>query len=120
MIDRKAISKMKPTCQIINTARGGIVDHAALVEALQEEKLGGAGLDATAEEPLSPGNPLLGLPNVILSAHTGWYSTTSDSGPGYWQKAMVQVMMALRGQFPTYAVNPEIKGPWVQKWGKER
>jgi D-3-phosphoglycerate dehydrogenase len=120
MIDHKAFERMKHTCYLINTARGGIVDHAALVKALQEGEIAGAGLDATAEEPMSPGNPLLGMPNVILSGHSAWYSTTADSGPGYWQKAMVQVIMALKGKWPTYAVNPEIKRQWLEKWGKER
>jgi D-3-phosphoglycerate dehydrogenase / 2-oxoglutarate reductase len=120
MIDRKAFEKMKRTAYLINTARGGIVEPAALVEAIQEGKIAGAGLDTTAEEPLSPGNPLLGMPNVILTGHSAWYSTTSDSGPGYWQKGMVQVMMALQGRWPTYAVNPEIKRQWLQNWGKGR
>jgi D-3-phosphoglycerate dehydrogenase len=120
MIDHRAFERMKRTCYLVNTARGGIIDDAALVTALQEGKIAGAGLDATAEEPLSPGNPLLGMPNVILSGHSGWYSTTADSGPGYWQKAMVQVIMALKGQWPSYAVNPEIKRQWLEKWGKGR
>jgi D-3-phosphoglycerate dehydrogenase len=117
VIDKNALKKMKPTSYLINTARGEIIDHSALIEALQKGIIAGAGLDVTSEEPLSIGNPLLDLSNVILSAHTGWYSTTSDSAPGYWQKSMVQVIMALKGQWPTYGLNPEIKKQWLYKWG---
>jgi D-3-phosphoglycerate dehydrogenase len=116
IIDKNALSKMKPTSYLINTARGEIIDHSALIDALQKGIIAGAGLDATSEEPLSIGNPLLDMPNVILSAHSGWYSTTSDSASGYWQKAMVQVIMALKGQWPTYGLNPEIKKQWIEKW----
>lgn len=120
MFDRKTFDRMKPTAYLINTARGGIVDPAALLEALQQGKIAGAGLDTTPEEPLSAGNPLIGMDNVILTAHSAWYSTTSDSGPGFWQKGMAQVRMALQGQWPTYAVNPGIRQQWLQKWGKGR
>ena len=117
MIDRDALKKMKTTCYIVNTARGEIVDQPALVEALKAREIAGAGLDATVDEPLAPDNPLLEMSNVILTGHSGWYSTTSDSSSGYWQKAMVQVITALKGQWPFYAVNPLIKERWLERWG---
>ena len=117
IIDKNALRKMKPTSCLINTARGEIIEHSDLIEALQKLTIAGAGLDVTSEEPLSIGNPLLDMPNVILSAHSGWYSTTSDSATGYWQKAMEQVIMALKGRWPIYGLNPEIKKQWIEKWG---
>lgn len=117
MLGSEAFRKMKPSAFLINTARGEIVDQDALVRALQEDRLAGAGLDVTADDPISKDNPMLTMPNVIFSGHSAWYSTTSDSGVMFWHKAMGQVIQALGGQWPTYAVNPEVKGRWLKRWG---
>ncbi len=69
LIDRDAIGQMKKGAVLINVARGGIVDEAALVEALTSGRLSAAGLDAFAEEPIDPKHPLLHLPNVICTPH---------------------------------------------------
>jgi D-3-phosphoglycerate dehydrogenase len=119
MIDAEAFDKMKPGAFLINTARGGIVDQDALVQALQKDRLAGAGLDVTADDPISKENPMLAMPNVIFSGHSAWYSTSSDSGEMFWHKAMGQVIQALRGQWPTYAVNPQVRGRWLERWGDE-
>jgi (S)-sulfolactate dehydrogenase len=60
---------MKPTAFIINSARGGIVDEAALAAALREGKLGGAALDVFDEEPLRKGSAFDGVPNLLLTPH---------------------------------------------------
>jgi D-3-phosphoglycerate dehydrogenase len=118
MFDDGAFKKMKPTSYLINTARGGIVDQPALVRALQEGRIAGAGLDVTAIEPIPFDDPILTCPNVILTGHSAWYSVTSDSAPEHWHKAMGQIAVALQKKWPIYAVNPEVKQQWLEKWGK--
>ena len=60
---------MKPTAFIINTARAGLIDEAALMDALQNKKIGGAGLDVFHEEPLPANSPLIGMENVTITPH---------------------------------------------------
>jgi len=120
MVDGNAIKKMKSTCFLINTARGQIVDQAALVLSIKEGRIAGAGLDATSQEPIPENDPLLDCPNVILTGHSGWYSVTADSGPEYWHKATGQIVSALKGEWPIYAVNPEIKAAWLKRWGERQ
>jgi phosphoglycerate dehydrogenase-like enzyme len=69
LINSAAIAKMKPGALLVNTARGAIVDHEALVAALRSGHLGGAGLDVYSTEPLPAGDPLLACPQVVLTPH---------------------------------------------------
>lgn len=69
MINADTLALMKPTAYLINTARGGLVEEAALVAALQANSIGGAGLDVFEAEPPAADNPLFTLPNVVLSPH---------------------------------------------------
>jgi phosphoglycerate dehydrogenase-like enzyme len=72
LIDRTALARMKSGAILVNTARGGLVDEAALVEALKNGHLRAAGLDVFADEPVAPENPLLELDNVVLMPHVAW------------------------------------------------
>lgn len=80
LIGARELAQMKPSAILINVARGGIVDEAALAEALDNDRLAGAGLDVLAHEPIEPGNPLLALRNpdrLLLSPHNAWSAIES-------------------------------------------
>ncbi len=70
LFDAAAFARMRPTAWLVNVTRGGIVDDAALVDALRAGRIAGAGLDVVPEEPLPRGHPLWSLPNVVLTPHT--------------------------------------------------
>lgn len=72
LIDDAALSKMKPTAFLINTARGALVDEAALIDALRAGTIAGAGLDVQETEPPAPDSPLYTMENVLLTPHMGW------------------------------------------------
>lgn len=79
LIGSRELGLMRKDALLINTARGGIVDEAALAQALKSGQLGGAGVDVLTQEPPTKGNPLLqtGIPNLILTPHTAWASRES-------------------------------------------
>jgi phosphoglycerate dehydrogenase-like enzyme len=91
LLDARRIGLMKPTAYLVNTARGPIVDEAALVAALKENRIAGAGLDVFDREPLPPGHPLTTLPNVVLTPHLGW---PTDDGYEKFAEAACAVLIA--------------------------
>jgi D-2-hydroxyacid dehydrogenase (NADP+) len=76
VFDAKLFAAMKPSAYYINAGRGQTTDEAALIEALQQRRIAGAGLDVFQTEPLPPASPLWALPNVFITPHLGGY--TSD------------------------------------------
>ncbi len=72
MVDARTFGLMRPGAMLINTARGGLVDEAALCAAIDSGRLLGAGLDVFADEPLPPASPLLSLRNIVLTPHIAW------------------------------------------------
>jgi D-3-phosphoglycerate dehydrogenase / 2-oxoglutarate reductase len=76
-INSQSLRKMKPTAMIVNTARGGLIDEQALADALRDGVISGAALDVFEHEPLAETSPLRGAPNLLLSPHAAWYSSSS-------------------------------------------
>lgn len=84
MVGTDELTAMKSTAYAVNTARGGIIDEAALVEALTANRIAGAGIDPYVVEPASPNNPLFSLKNIIVSPHSAGVSVESIYRMGYW------------------------------------
>ena len=95
LIDAAAIAEMKPGSYLINTARGGIVNHDALADALDRGHLAGAGLDVYPHEPHVP-EALLGLENVVLLPHLG--SANAETRIAMGMKALANVEAFARGE----------------------
>jgi glycerate dehydrogenase len=79
LIDAGALSRMKPTAWLINTARGPILDENAVAAALESSRIAGAALDVLSTEPPEPDNPLLQAPRCLITPHTAWATTESRS-----------------------------------------
>ena len=104
LFNADAFRQMKPTAYIINTARGPIVDEAALARALDAGQLAGAALDVMPTEPPS-GSPLIGRADVVITPHTSFYS--EESLVELQRKAAQEVASVLTGKAPKNPVNPE-------------
>ena len=96
MIGREELGQMKANAFLINAARGGVVDHDALLQALRERRIAGAALDVTEPEPLPRDHPLLGMENVIIAPHLG--SATRETRRAMAQMAVDNLKAGLRGQ----------------------
>jgi D-3-phosphoglycerate dehydrogenase len=104
IINAKTLALMKPGAYLINTARGTIVDEAALVEALQSRRIAGAAIDVYDPEPPRPGNPLLHMENVIVTPH--FCAQTEESLYNMATVVAQGVLDVLEGRRPQYLVNP--------------
>jgi len=106
LIGEAELKRMKNTAYLINTSRGPVVDEKALIKALKEKWIAGAGLDVFTEEPTDPNNPLLDLDNVIVTPHIG--SATIETRLAMAMKAAMNLTAALKGEVPPDLVNPEV------------
>jgi glycerate dehydrogenase len=79
LVDARLLALMKPTARLVNTARGQLVDEAALAHALAQGRLAGAALDVVRVEPIQPDNPLLSAPNCLITPHVAWASLEARS-----------------------------------------
>jgi len=97
---------MRPTALLLNTARGVLVDETALVRALREGWIAGAGLDVLEVEPPAPDHPLLALDNVVMTPHNAY--NTHEAEERFRDTIRTQVREVLAGQPPDIVVNPEV------------
>jgi D-3-phosphoglycerate dehydrogenase / 2-oxoglutarate reductase len=102
LIGKELLSKAKPTLRIINVARGGIVDEAALAEAAREGRIGGAAVDVFDVEPTTE-SPLFEVPNIVVTPHLGASTREAQDKAGI--TIAEQVALALAGEFVPFAVN---------------
>lgn len=114
MIGLTEFTKMKETAFLINASRGGLVNEEALVEALTKGLIAGAGLDVLDPEPPKPDNPLLGMPNVLITAHSAYSS--QECFVESWERPVEEVARALKGEWPLGLVNPDVKEAFLSKW----
>jgi D-3-phosphoglycerate dehydrogenase len=106
LINSEALQRMKPTAFLINTSRGGLVDHAALAEALAENRIAGAGLDVQDREPPDLSHPPYNDPRVIVTPHAAFYS--SQATEELRTRVARQANAFLRGERPENVVNPQV------------
>jgi D-3-phosphoglycerate dehydrogenase len=106
MLDARRLALMKPTAFLVNVARGAIVDQAALVSALRDGRLAGAGLDVVDPEPLPADDPLLELPNVVGAPHSLGY--TDDLVRGCVEQVCAALLAVATGRVPDDVVNPDV------------
>jgi phosphoglycerate dehydrogenase-like enzyme len=105
LISRRELHLLKPGSYVINASRGPVLDEAALIAALQEGHLAGAGLDVFDPEPPHPDNPLLKMENVIVTPHSAGNTLQGSIRTG--QMLVEQVLHVLRGERPPDLLNPE-------------
>ena len=110
MIGAEQLAKMKPSAFLINVARGGVVDEAALVGALDDNRLSGAAIDTWEQEPSPLLNPLRAHPRVIVTGHNIGHS--DEAYASLPAAAVANTMRGLEGQPPLHFRNPEV----IEKW----
>ncbi|MBN1612814.1 MAG: D-2-hydroxyacid dehydrogenase [Polyangiaceae bacterium] len=103
LVDARRLRLMKPSALLINTGRGGLVDEAALSEALRARRLAGAGLDVLSAEPPSSDHPLVGAPNCLVTPHIAWATTAARTR---LMAAVVQNVRAFLEGRPVNVVTP--------------
>ena len=105
LLGERELRRMKPGSYLINASRGAVLDQDALLRVLQSGHLAGAALDVFPGQPPSPGDPLLNLPNVVVTPHIGSYTESGVKAMGLG--AADQVLQVLRGERPRFLLNPE-------------
>jgi D-3-phosphoglycerate dehydrogenase len=109
LVGRAQLQATKPGAFVLNVARGGIVDEAALAEALSSGHVRGAAVDVYSAEPMAGDNPLRSAPNLVLTPHLG--ASTAEAQDRVGVEMAEQVLMALAGVTPPYALNAPSVGP---------
>lgn len=106
MISTEQLKMMKPTAFLINCSRGAVLDEKALIQALQDKTIAGAGLDVFEQEPPEKDNPLFAMPNVVVTPHSS--SLTANGRIKMSVGAVEQLLKVLRGEKPDFLVNKDV------------
>ena len=115
LVGEEQFRMMKPNVIFVNTGRGTTVDEAAMIRALDEGWIAHAALDVLEKEPPDPGNPLLGMENVTLTAHVA--SASDRFEPGSRRRVGREIALVLAGRWPLSCVNPSVlDGSGLRKW----
>jgi len=116
LMGMEQFKQMKSTAYLINTSRGPLVKTDELYEALTQKLLAGAGLDVIEPEPLNIDNPILGLDNVIVTAHSAGASPIAMGE--LWKRPGEEIInVMVKKHWPRGLVNPQVKEKYQQKWG---
>ena len=113
LIGARELAAMKRGAILVNTARGPIVDQAALTEALRSGHLAGAGLDVTETEPIDVNDPILKLANVVITPHIG--SASHATRHRMAELAVDNILDVFAGRLPRHCANPALKLPGARK-----
>ena len=113
LIGERELKMMKPEAVLINTARGPIVDESALVRALSERWIAGAGLDVFEQEPATADNPLFSLDNVVVTPHLAGFA--EETREALWHLCLETVLDLAKGYWPLSYVNHEVQSRWDLK-----
>ncbi|MCD8315930.1 MAG: C-terminal binding protein [Eggerthellaceae bacterium] len=106
MLNREKLEIMKDTAIVINTSRGAVIDTKAVAEALEDDKLFGAGLDVFEEEPIDPHDPIFYAPHTVLTAHAAYWS--EESAKVLRTRCTQGAIDVLEGKVPESCLNPEV------------
>ena len=115
LISAQKLRLMKKTAILVNTARGAIIDEAALADTLKNKAIAGAALDCFSVEPLPATSPLRGLPNAILTPHM--IGHTVEAHHSLEVATRENLDLILSGRPPRFVVNPSVLPAWTKKWG---
>jgi glyoxylate reductase len=107
IIGAREFALMKPGAILINTARGAVVDQAAMLAALKAGRLGGVGLDVTDPEPIAPHDPILRFENVVITPHIGSASIATRARMA--ALAVDNILAVFRGRVPRWCANPKVR-----------
>ena len=114
MLGIEQFKKMKPTAYVINCARGQFIDEEALYTALTQGYIAGAALDVLEKEAVSLDHPLLRLENVIITAHSAYYS--EQSIVKFKRRPYEEIARIVRGEWPRWLINPQVKEKFMSRW----